>query len=844
MTLRPTSFSRVQRWTVSTVIGAILCVAAGVGSAQPWTGTSTGEGNPLARQVTIYRDRYGIPHVVGETDEAMYFGFGYASAEDHLDRLLMNYRLGAGRAAEIVGEPRFLSDYHARLFRLRQMAVERSYEIDSELRSVLDPYVRGINYYMERHRELLPPWAEPVWPADVIGFHRYVTMFEFALAQYGVFGQPSPLPTGTLLALQPGRTSENVPTLLVTCQARFDGPLTLYEAHLSSEDGTDLYGATFPGLPAMYVGCNRDIAWGFTPNAPDVADTLMFRLRSLSPLLYTYMDRPFACWVEPTQLGIGGSPAGPGQIVSRELAYSHAGPVVRIAEMTAEVLTMAGWRDINGLGQWLRVNRARSVGDFRTALAEMQVPSLNAVCADRRGRIFYAYCAKSPRKSDQIDWRFPVDGNRIETEWMGWLPFEKLPQISDPPTGFVQSANGVPWRATGQSLLDPTDFPPYLVEDFESVRTDRILEIMQARQVLSLDIIKNLAWDTVVPFAYDAVQMLTAAHRSGWREYENAQGSILFAVQMLQKWDRRVAPDSMEAALFAAWWREYRAMFPQMPDIGLVRALTGPGPQQAAASMQALKRAVNFMMERYGRLDVPWGEVRRIRYEQHEFPVGGSAALHTVHQTAPEPRPSWAVEFVGSGDVYKMIVQLRETPDVYSVTPFGNSSAPASPHVVDQMELYSNQQFKFVDLAGATRGRDVESAWGTRARFELDGGNSEFELSVPMPVTAQVSILDPADVAPPLPRSARSVGPVVQLGTVPYSEGCQWTFTTRVPEDVLALRADGYVPVGVIESLPYQWIPLPAQWRDDGTALIVEGRGQGAIAVYLVPPQEKSPNAQ
>jgi len=840
---------QVRPWAVSTVVGAVLCVAVGAASAQPWTGPAAGEplpgdGDLLARRVTIYRDHYGVPHVVGETDEAMYFGFGYASAEDHLAKILMNYRLGAGRAAEIVGETRFLSDFHARLFRLRQMAVERAHEIDSELAGVLDAYVRGINYYMELHRELLPPWAEPVWPADVIGFHRYVTLFEFALARYGVFGQPRSLPTGTLLALQPGRTADRVPTLLVTCQAAFDGPLTLYEAHLSSADGTDLYGATFPGLPAMYVGCNRDIAWGFTPNAPDLADTYMFRLRSLTPLLYTHMDRPFACWVEPTELRVAGSPAGPGRVVPQQLAYSHAGPVVRIAEMTAEVLAMAGWRDINGLRQWLRVNRARSVGDFKGALADMQVPSLNAVCADRHGRIFYAYCANSPRKSHEIDWRFPVDGNPVDTEWMGLLPFDALPQISDPPSGFVQSANGVPWRATDQSPLRPADFPPYLVEDIESVRTDRILEIMQSRQVLSLDNVKDLAWDTVVPFAYSAVQMLTAAHRSAWREYEDARGSMLFAVQMLQQWDRRVAPGSMEAKLFATWWREYRSLFPQMPDVGVVRALARPGRQESAAGMQALKHAINFMMERYGRLDIAWGKVRRLRHEQTEFPVGGSSALHTLHQTTPGPAPAWAVEFAGSGDVYKMVVQLAETVNVYSVTPFGNATVPASQHVVDQAELYSNQQFKLVDLVGAARGRDIESAWGTRLRFELDGGNSVFELQVPSPVTAQVETLDTADVLPPLPRSARSVGRVLQFATVPYSEGCRWTLTVRAPEEMRSLRTEGYVPVSVIESLPGRWTPLPAQWSDDSVALTVQGRGQGAIAVYLVPPPEEAPNVQ
>jgi len=834
----------VWRRVVPVVVGAVLYAAAAY--AQPWMADAlTSEplyrdASLLARDVTVYRDRYGIPHVVANTDAALYFGFGYVSAEDHLERILTNYRLGAGRMAELGGEQYLLSDYHARLFRLRQMVIERAGDIDLELRSMLENYVRGINYYMERHPQDVPSWAEPVVPADVIGFHRYLTIFEFVLRRYGVFGVLRPMPTGTLLAIGPNRTDGDGPILLVTCQAGLEGPLTLYESHLSSKEGTEVFGATFPGLPVMYVGCNRDIAWGFTPNAPDIADTYMLRLQSLEPLMYSYMDRLYAFWVEPTQLLVADS-FGTTRPVAEQLVYSHNGPVVNAANMVAEVMRVAGWQDLNGLRQWLRVNRARSVGGFATALADMQVPALNAVCIDRQGKIYYGYCAKAPRKSYEIDWRFPVDGSRMDTEWLGFMPFDLMPQITDPPAGFVQSANGTPWRATENCPLQPTDFPPYLVEDTESVRSERLLEIMRSQNVLSLDGVKQIAWDVVVPFAHSAEQMLVAAHRVAWREYDDAGSSMLRAVQMFQRWDRRVTADSTEALLFATWWQQYRAMFPQLNDAEVMRTLARPGQQESTAGLQALRQAVDILMARYGRMDVPWGTANRTRYGTADYPAAGSSALHTIHQAVSGTDPVQTAERVGRGDLYKLVVQLDTATSVYSIMPFGNATSATSPHVIDQIELYSSQQLKRVELESPLRGRDIESAWGNTARFELDGGTVLLETQVSTPVTAWANTVDPAIIQPPLPRAARMVGPVTHFAITPYTDSCRWTLTVKVPLELGVPTPAREVPVGLIETLPGRWTPMPASWSDDGTSIIVSGRDPGAIAVYLVPARAAEP---
>jgi acyl-homoserine lactone acylase PvdQ len=68
------------------------------GASPAWTALQE---DSLAIQVTIYRDNYGIPHIVGDTEEATFFGYGYAQAEDHLESMMLRYRDAQGRRAEV-----------------------------------------------------------------------------------------------------------------------------------------------------------------------------------------------------------------------------------------------------------------------------------------------------------------------------------------------------------------------------------------------------------------------------------------------------------------------------------------------------------------------------------------------------------------------------------------------------------------------------------------------------------------------------------------------------------------------------------------------------------------------
>src|SRR4249920_2694570 len=131
-------------------------------------------GDPLRKLVTIYRDNYGVPHIVGDTEEATFFGYGYAQAEDHLERMMIQYRDAQGRRAEVLGrdalgdgvltyipyEYRWGGDYLQRLLRAKQDVIQNRDKMDPGVYKILSSFARGVNEYIRSHRASIPAWID------------------------------------------------------------------------------------------------------------------------------------------------------------------------------------------------------------------------------------------------------------------------------------------------------------------------------------------------------------------------------------------------------------------------------------------------------------------------------------------------------------------------------------------------------------------------------------------------------------------------------------------------------------------------------------------------------------
>jgi acyl-homoserine-lactone acylase len=127
----------------------------------------------LAAKVTIYRDKFGVPHVFGQTDATTAFGFAYAQAEDNFWRVEENFINALGRASEIYGEKGLNEDRLNHALEIPRLAHEEYARLDPHLRSICDAFAAGFNYYLQRHPEVRPRLLAKVEPWYTLAFIRY-----------------------------------------------------------------------------------------------------------------------------------------------------------------------------------------------------------------------------------------------------------------------------------------------------------------------------------------------------------------------------------------------------------------------------------------------------------------------------------------------------------------------------------------------------------------------------------------------------------------------------------------------------------------------------------------------
>ncbi len=638
---------------------------------------------PLTRDVTIYRDRYGIPHVYGRTPADAVFGFAYAQAEDHVRQLEDNFIRALGRRAEVDGQAAWADDWLNRALAIPRLAREEFARLDPEMRDLLIGFAEGVNLWLERHpahRPRLLPRIEPWYPLAFIRYNYYQGGFAGgALRQAGLRSIGAQAPperedqgsNGWVVA--PARSASGRALLFINPHLPWFGPGQVYEGHLHSEDGWDFTGYARFGFPFPYVGHNGRVGWVSTDNAADLADLYLETFDDPArPLAYRYGDgyRLAEEWTDTIGVRVGG------EVVARSVTFrrTHHGPIVAASGGKPVALRMAKLEADGWLREWYRMTRARTLVEFKAAMEPLEMQFGNAMYADQAGNIYYIYNGAIPRRDPSFDWSRPVDGSDPRTEWQGFHSFAELPQLENPASGWMQNCNGTPFLLTDDGNPDPARYANYMVSEGDNARSVASRRILRANDRWTFAAWSRAAFDTKVVMADSLLGQLLAGARP-------ATDGGRAAAALLERWDRRSDTGSVAMTLFNAWMQQ-------------------GGPR---ASLDAV---VGSLEARFGDWRVPWGEASRI---QRWDPFAGEGArdarrslalpgvpsgLGAVFTAAPAPQPGQRRYYGVAGGSYVSVVEFGPEVRAMAVHTFGASGDSASAHFFDQAPLFTAGRFR------------------------------------------------------------------------------------------------------------------------------------------------------
>ncbi|MEJ1999193.1 MAG: penicillin acylase family protein, partial [Maritimibacter sp.] len=144
------------KWSVRIVSALLILTVLALGfiyylaarSLPDYNATSQVRG--ISAPLEIVRDHSDVPHIFGQSDDDVFFGLGYAHAQDRLWQMVVMRRTAQGRLSEVFGERTLKTDELMRrldIYTLAQAAVAQQ---DPDTQAALQSYARGVNAWLDQ----------------------------------------------------------------------------------------------------------------------------------------------------------------------------------------------------------------------------------------------------------------------------------------------------------------------------------------------------------------------------------------------------------------------------------------------------------------------------------------------------------------------------------------------------------------------------------------------------------------------------------------------------------------------------------------------------------------------
>ena len=502
------------------------------------------------------------------------------------------------------------------------------------------------------------------------------------------------------------RSATGRPLLAGDPHLRLQLPAVWYEVHLHGGD-YDVYGVSLPGVPGVFIGFNRNIAWSETNTGADVTDFYRETVNPANPDQYRYLGQWRNFSLIPERIRVREWPD-----TTVIVKKSIHGPLVT---QRGETLAMrwTGNGSISAVAANLAWMKASSWAEFRDALRLWKNPAQNFAFASWGGSPSSSTIAIRsnglfPIRNNTLG-RVPLDGGG-DFEWMGWVPFDAYPEAVDPAQGYLVSANQIPAGA---------GYPYYLGWQWDPGYRAKLINFLLNKTIatvglVSRDEMKAIQGNTSDAAAQIFVPFVLAAGCTS--------ALCTASEQVLQRWDFRMETDRSGASIwytffkafiqetFGDEWARANASDLMMPYPDVLERLVrfvpnspwfddvrtaGTPETRDVILRRAMETAVQDLATRLGPDPSQWAWGRiHVRTFDH---LSGIAALSRGPYAAEgdditiDPAPGLTAR---GGPSWRMVVPLGTPENASVIYPGGQSGNPLSPHYADQLPLWLARSYR------------------------------------------------------------------------------------------------------------------------------------------------------
>ncbi len=675
----------------------------------------------------INRDKFGVPHVYGAKDKDAAFAFAFAQAEDDLEHVEMMIKMSSGELSNfsinsnsisalytlITGRGDILEnldaikgvelDFLFKFLNIEEKVRQKIDEIPEETINYIKGYVDGLNYYAAKNPNLVDQSLYPATVGDLVAGMTFrmplfygidhsiselislmddeekeVVKVKNALSNNHIVASINSYfkPSGSnAFAVAKNRSQDNETMLVINSHQPLTGPVAWYEIHLKSDEGLNIMGGTFPGSPFIHVGFNENLGWGATVNQPDLADIYKLDLNPRDNNQYL-LDGKWENFKEINQ-NFKGKLFGPFSInYPIPMHYSKHGPVLK-DNNKAYALRFVGMHDVNHSTAWLKMNKSKNLSQWLEALKMQEIASLNLVYADKEDNIYFVHNVKSPIRNSNYDWNKVLPGNDSSLIWTEFHPFENIPQILNPSSGYIFSTNQNPFFVTAnEDNLMPENYNPTMgFQTRTTNRAYRAYELLDKDTSISFNEISQYKHDN--KFSYNSRQY---RFMSEIFNHKFSDKKLINAQEFLAEWDLGTDSNNLHAAFGVCILSpEWLAEITREPQ---------PDP------ILTFTNCVDEFYKNFGTLSIKWSEVNFLERGSKLVHIqGGPDVLRAIY--APRSEDGILKAVAGDGLYIHLKWDSNKKQISKSIHQFGSATMNMnSPHYDDQINLFANEELK------------------------------------------------------------------------------------------------------------------------------------------------------